>query len=115
MFGLGASELLIILLIVVLLFGATYALSRYSLTLHPLLAFGPLALQPGELRGQRDDLLVEFLSGVEPVLAGIGVGAEIADQEPRHRVEGEPGEDRFESATRDHGGPKDGAAGLMDR
>src|SRR5215472_12186152 len=75
---------------------------------HPLLALGALFLQARKLRGERDDLLVEFLPRVEPVLAGIGVDAEIADHRRRHRIEGKAGQDRFESGTGDHGRPCDG-------
>src|SRR6266403_1240202 len=67
-----------------------------------MLAVGPLPLQPRELRCQRNDLLVEFEPRVQPILTGIGVDPEIADQRRRHRVEGKPGQERFQSRTRDH-------------
>src|SRR5260370_5517809 len=42
-----------------------------------LLALGTLPLQPRQFRRQRDDLLVELLPRVQPILAGVGVDAEI--------------------------------------
>jgi hypothetical protein len=44
----------------------------------PLLALGPLLLQPRQFGGQRDDLLIELLPRIQPILAGIGIDAEIA-------------------------------------
>src|SRR5260370_1284172 len=67
-----------------------------------LLALGTLPLQPRQFRCQRDDLLVELLPRIQPILAGIGIDAEIADHRRRHRVEGKPGEQGFESRARDH-------------
>ena len=68
----------------------------------PLLALGALALQPRQLGGQGDDLLVELLLRVQAVFAGIGVDAKIADHGGRNRIEREPGKNGFESAARDH-------------
>src|SRR5262249_22324567 len=68
-----------------------------------LLALRALLLQPLQLGRQRDDLLVQFLPCIEAVFARIGIDAEIADQCCRHRIEGKPGQERFESGTRNHG------------
>src|SRR3977135_866988 len=76
---------------------------------NPLLALGALPFQPRPLRRQRDDFLIEFLPRIQPIFAGIGVDAEIADHQRRHRVEGKPGEQGFESGARDHG-PEDAVA-----
>src|SRR6266567_2837028 len=71
---------------------------------HALLIPGALALELRQLARQRDDLLVEFLAGVETVFAGIGVDAEIADDGRRHRIEGETSQDRFQARAGDHFG-----------
>ena len=76
-----------------------------------LLALGALPLQPRQFRRQRDDFLIELLPRIQPILAGIGVDAEIADDRRRHRIEGEPGQQGFESVAGDHG-PEDATARL---
>src|SRR3954469_9070087 len=43
-----------------------------------LLALPALPLQPHQFGCQRDDLVIELLPRVQPVLAGIGIDAEIA-------------------------------------
>ena len=63
-----------------------------------------LGLERGKLAGQLGDLLVEVLLRLEPVVAGIGVDAEIADHQRRDRVERERGENGAEPLARDHAG-----------
>src|SRR4029077_16086927 len=69
---------------------------------HAALPLGALALEVVEIGGQRDDLLVEVFLGLEPVIAAIGVDAEIADQERGHDIEAERGQDGTQAFTRDH-------------
>src|SRR2546430_7226164 len=78
-----------------------------------LLALRALALQPRQFGCQRDDLLIELLPRVQPVLTGIGIDAEIADYRGCHRIEGKPGQQGFESRARDHGS-EDATARLME-
>jgi hypothetical protein len=54
-----------------------------------------LDLQMVQLRRQRRHLAVDILLGLEPVIAAIGVDAEIADQERRRDLEAE----RIENGT----------------
>ena len=78
-----------------------------------MFARGPFLLQSRQLGGQRDDFLVELLLGIEPIPAGIGIDAEIADHRGRHRVEGKPGEYGFQSVARNHG-PEHGTVRLTE-
>jgi hypothetical protein len=51
---------------------------------NPMLPLGALGLELGQLSAEFGILLIEFLLGEQPVISGVGVGAEIADQ-PRAR------------------------------
>jgi hypothetical protein len=51
--------------------------------------------------GSADDTYAILLR-MQSVAAGIRVDTEIADDHCRHRIEGKPGEQGFESGARDH-------------
>ena len=67
-----------------------------------LFASGQLLLEPGEFGGQRIDLLIQFLTRIQAVLAGIGIDAKVGHRRRRYRVESDPGQPSFQSCARNH-------------
>ena len=57
--------------------------------------FGALLLELVKLLAQRGKLLVEVLLGPQPVIAGVGVDAEIADHQRAADIEAERGSRTF--------------------
>src|SRR5271165_4177864 len=66
----------------------------------PALVFGFGLIQ---IRGQRRRLLLEDLAGIEPVIARIRIGAEIADQRRSDCIKNERAEERANARASDHG------------
>ena len=72
--------------------------------LDPALPFGALLLELVELFTQRNKLLVEVLLGPQPVIAGVGVDAEIADHQRTADIKTERGQKEMKLSPRDHAG-----------
>ena len=73
----------------------------------PRLALGACAL---DVASQRRLMLGEILLGLQPVRAGVGRQAEIADDQRRDGVEAERGQDGAQSRAGDHARKHRGAA-----
>ena len=61
-------------------------------------------LEAVELLAQLGELLVEVLLGPQPMIAGVGVDAEIADDQRAADIEAERGEERSQLSPGDHAG-----------
>ena len=72
--------------------------------LDPVLPLGAFLLEASELVGQRGELLIEVLLGPQPVVAGVGVDAEIADDQGAPDIEAERGQEGSQLSPGDHAG-----------